>query len=247
MKSLKTGLFAATVAASLSFVGTSDAAVFYGDYFGTNVNYLDVKEDSPPLFQAPIISGDSLIFNPTSFEAESSGGGVDLTDGTLSFILESKNGQTLDDLIIEESGFYTLVGAGTDITRVLAGLAATIQIVEIDGQAPPSSPPSSLQYSQTFADYNLEDDGPAFLAAWDGQATFNIQDDAEQQLGVTGQVTKVAVTIDNSLVAISEDGSASFIDKKGFRTFVITVPEPGSLVLLASGGALLLARRRRSA
>ena len=244
---MRTGILAAATAASFGLAGASDAAVFYGDYFGMTVDYLDVKEDSPPLFQAPIISGNSLVFNPTSFEAESSGGGAEIVDGTLSFILEAKNGQTLDDLIIEESGFYTLVGSGTDLTRVLAGLAATIQIVEIDGQAPLSAPPSTLQYSETFADFNLEDDGPSFLAAWDGQATFNIQDDAEQQLGVTGDVTKVSVTIDNSLVAISEDGSASFIDKKGFRTFVITVPEPGSLVLLASGGALLALRRRTTA
>lgn len=246
---LRNGILCLAAGAVFSTSGVSEAAEFYGDYFGDTVNYLNVKEDTPALFQEPVLSGDSLIFNPTSFDAQSSGIGAEIVDGTLSFILESKNGLSLEDLIIEETGFYTLVGLGTNVTQVLAGLAATVQIIEVDGAASAiSGPPSFLNYSETFADFNLADDGPAFLAAWDGQATFSIQDDAESQLGVTGQVTKVAVTINNSLVAVSESGSASFIDKKGFRSFVVTVPEPGTMVLLVSGVALLaVGRNRKSA
>src|SRR5262245_944373 len=92
-KMLSTGsklLVGATGMALLIWASTANSApINYGNFNSPNVSYLQVTEDSttdpvpPALFGAPILSGDSLSFNPVNFAANSSGGGSDSTDGTL--------------------------------------------------------------------------------------------------------------------------------------------------------------------
>ena len=54
----------------------------------------------------------------------------------------------------------------------------------------------------------------------------------------------VDIVIDNTLQAATGEAGAAFIIKKIFILEVVTVPEPSSLLLLASGTAALAVRRR---
>jgi hypothetical protein len=237
----------ATAAAAVAMATTSvHAAIVYGDFSGDTVDYINVMEDNQQLFGAPIISGDSLVFAPVDFDAESVDGGAELTDGTLSMFVMAQDGFALTDLVIEEAGFFTLAGIGTDITRVFAGLAASVNIIEVDG-TPFVGSPSILNFSETLADFNLADDGVNFLTAWSGIFSVDIADAAASQLGITGDITKVSLTINNQLLAVSEDGSVSFIDKKALDAIVVTVPEPAAVALFASGLAVMTGVRRRTA
>ena len=57
-------------------------------------------------------------------------------------------------------------------------------------------------------------------------------------------VTKISVVFDNTLVALSESGTSSFIGKKDVGGVGITViPEPATIGLLTLGGVCLLGRR----
>jgi hypothetical protein len=73
------------------------APINYGNFMGNTVMYTQVTEDtnspgdSPPLFGAPTVSGNSLDFNPVGFDANSTGGsGPDITDGQLLFGIMAK-------------------------------------------------------------------------------------------------------------------------------------------------------------
>src|SRR5947207_4379405 len=89
MHSRSSTFFLGVIGAALLLLSSRIGAVpiNYGNFNGTNVMYLNVTEDSStdptPLFGAPTVSDDALSFNPSGFGATSSGGGTDLTDGTL--------------------------------------------------------------------------------------------------------------------------------------------------------------------
>ena len=58
-------------------------------------------------------------------------------------------------------------------------------------------------------------------------------------------MTKISVTFDNTLTALSENGTSVFIGKKDVGGVGITViPEPATLGLLTAGGLCMLGRRR---
>lgn len=231
-------------AAALTAVAAlpAQATIVYGDYEGDTIDFLDVSEDDKALFGAPIVSGDTLVFTPLNFEALAASGDIDLVDGTLSTILMPADDSPLITLELFESGFFTLSGEGDEDTRVIAGLAVTINILEVDGEVYTDNP-SILNFSEILADFNLEDDGENLLTAWSGSVSIDIAEAAEQELGITGDITKAAIVIDNQLIALSEDDSVAFIDKKAFEIGIV-VPEPASLALVGAGAIAIMGRRR---
>ncbi|MEM6333412.1 MAG: PEP-CTERM sorting domain-containing protein [Planctomycetota bacterium] len=233
-----------TTAAALAAVSAlpAQAAIEYGDYSGDTIDYLDVAEDDQGLFGAPFISGDSLVFTPLDFEALAADGDIDLVDGTFSAILMTTDDAPLVSVELFESGFFTLSGDGGEDTRVIAGLAATVNILEVDGEVFEDNP-STLNFSEILADFNLGDDGENLLTDWSGSFELPIAAAAEEYLGITGNITKAAIVVDNQLLAFSEEGSVSFIDKKSFEIEIV-VPEPASLALVAAGAFAMMSRRR---
>ena len=76
-------------------------------------------------------------------------------------------------------------------------------------------------------------------------------DDIRDELQIAGVITKINVTLDNTLIAsTTEIGSLAFIDKKDFDITVETgIPEPSTFLLGVLGLALgsCLVRRRHAA
>ena len=255
------------------------APIPYGDFVGTTVTYRMVTEDTssagdtPPLYGAPTVSGDSLDFNPVGFDSEVSGvNNSDITSGQLIFMVEANNKQidTIRNLHISELGDLTLSGTGTDSTSVSVRLPAMIEIVEVDGIAIPpielsmlSTPPlpvldpmfrlvpSNAASDGTFQLVTDGGGGPIYTTQWGGTLFVDLHD-ALIQSGTSFQrgITKINVTMANILSSTSEAETTARIAKKDVDGLTITtnIPEPGTatLALGAILSGLMLARRGRS-
>ena len=116
---------------------------FTATFSAATVDYLDVEEQTllstsglgDGLFGAPTIAGDSLDFDPIGFAASSTGGGPsDILDVQLKFMIQAKDGNVINSILLTEAGDTTLDnGFSSDnaLTRVTANIF--IDILEVDG------------------------------------------------------------------------------------------------------------------
>jgi hypothetical protein len=239
----------------LSHSAVCVAQINYGSFSGATVNYIDVTESSTtgdvlPLFGAPLLSADSLDFNPVGFDAGASGpGGTDNTGSRLTFTIQAQAGRAIPALTFGELGDATLSGVGTDNTFAQATAAGTLTINAVDGAAiTPIVRPIALAFTPSGGDYGLASDGgglPIFHTPWNGSLSLNIA----QLLTVEGVsftlgATNISVDLAGVLAARSEAGTEGLIGKKDFGVTVI--PEPSSLALcaLAISAAIGVARLR---
>ncbi len=226
----------------------SAASLNYGDKLGSDIIYRQVSEDSVtdpvPLYGDPAISGNALLFTPVNFGAFASNGSIDITDSTLTTMIEAKQGKRIKQIAFAEAGDYTLVGAGTVATSAIVRAPYFVRVVEVDGA--PITPilfTSSLSFGPSNGDYYLPGEAGSGLT-FTGSTLINV-DAILANAGISGEATKVFFSMDNQLIATSEQGTISFIKKKTADGVTITtvVPEPVSLTAVA--GLTMLVRRRR--
>jgi len=232
---------------------TGNAATNYGNFTGSSVEFQGVTEssgtDPGPLFGAPTITGDTLDFNPQGFTAYSSGGGVDLTDGQLNFLVKALDGFAITELRFSELGDFTLAGTGTASTKVAVAASFFFDILSVDGV---SINPVTVTGNMTFApNANGQFDlisNAGIGSLWSGGINFDINS-ALTANGIPFQIgaTEVRVNLDNTLLAVSESGSAAYIAKKDFKGFGLTaiVPEPSSMAIALLGAAALFGFGKR--
>ena len=269
MRGRTTGLFTShrcgTAIVCLSILGLAFSPavlhavpINHGDFSGTTVDFLDVTEDSntpgdvPPLFGAPTVTGDSLDFNPVGFSASASGAsGVDQTDGQLSFMIVAKSGKGIQTITLSEAGDTGLAGFGTDATYTGVRANVFVDILELNNAViTPINVMGSMTFTPSGGAFGLATDGgggPTFNSTWTGGVLI----DVGSLVPPNSVVTKVKVNLDNTLTALSEDGTSAFIAKKDFDGLVITVdemviPEPTTAILALSGMLALTCSRRRS-
>ena len=231
-------LLSASAAIALPLVASA-SSLNYGDKVGADIIYRQVSEDSVtdpvPLYGDPAISGNALLFTPVNFGAFASNGLLDITDSTLTTMIEAKPGKRIRQVAFAEAGDYSLVGSGTAATSAIVRAPYFVRVVEVDGN--PITPilfTSSLTFTPSGGDYYLPGDagsGQTFV----GTTLINL-DAILANAGVSGQATKVFFSMDNQLTATSELGTISFIKKKTADGVTITtiIPEPTSLA--AAGG-----------
>jgi hypothetical protein len=246
------------------------AQINYGSFMGTHVTYANVMEDSgdepTTLFGSaanpPTVTGNSIDFNPVGFEASTNGVESEITDSNLAFMVTAKSGSRISKVTLSEAGDTTLAGnvAPGSLTTASAVFASgVLDIHEVDFQGINHiSVPFSFTFNPSGGTYFLGTDGgggPTFNTQWNGSVTLDI--DAiliangimipPGPVDPEGGATKISIDLDNTLVAVSQDGTAAAIGKKDFggvtiRTNVRTepggepeIPEPISFVLVALG------------
>ena len=238
-------------AASIATAETID----YGDFTGPDITFIGVTEDSItdglPLFDEPTLAGNSLVFNPASFEAFSEGGGIDLTDASLTMEIRSTNELGMSAINITEGGDFVVDGIGSDNTFVQIAAPVWVTIIEVDGLSiDPILITGSLEITPNGGNFQLVDGGNGVGSTWEGHLTVDL-DAALAAAGIDGAATatRVLFNMDNTLIASSEDGSVAFIKKKSAIIGITPiVPEPSSIVLVGFGLLTLaggLWRRRK--
>ncbi len=224
----------------------SDAAsVALGSFFGSGsgqADYLNVFESSPtgddsPLWGTPAspYDGFNLVFPaPIGINANSVGGLADITDGRLSFMVEASTpGETIESITFQEAGLFSFLNAAGNGVAVQAG--GTISFV--DSNLNPVSIPFVLTgstSSSTSIGLGISTTGGTFELA----TTVDLSQ---------YETSKINVSFDNILTAVSSTNGFASIDKKDASISVVVVPEPGTLMLLTLGGTLLATARFRKA
>lgn len=172
-----------------------------------------------------LVGGDSLVFTPGGYRAESLNGVADAKADRLQVDLHAKPGFAFLGIELFEGGDYGILGQGS------VSASGTLFVNDLD------------------LPRNLHDDiitsplSPILSGsgAWTGSANVPIP-------SVPGDLwTNVRIVLDNNLLAISTPGGVSFIEKKFAGLSVrVLIPEPSSVALLSLGGLALLRRRRRA-
>ncbi len=217
--------------------------------------YNEISESSGtdviPLYGAPTVSGDTLLFNNMAFTAFADAGSTvaDFTDGQLNLTLTAKPGQAITSFTITESGDWTLADSllnpGIPAATKVTSPGIILTVLEIAGV--PVSLPSAvgtMVFSPSGGDFfiNLPPNVNEATGVWSGAGSV----DVEALFGA--EVTKIAVAYNNQLQAESGLGASAHIAKKQVAITPHTqpIPEPASLALAAMGLPLLLRRCRTS-
>jgi hypothetical protein len=177
------------------------------------------------LFGDPIPIGNQLVFFPSNFRAESTGGVPDQAFDKLTVDITAEVGFNITQINIHEIGDYAILGQGASAQAsgglVVTPLISNSAIIKADAlDTTPGMPVTSGS------------------GLWTGNAsvTYSLQNG----------VTKIRLVFDNTLQATSDADSTSLIDKKVTQGGIIIeiIPEPTTIGLLLCGAPVLLRRRR---
>jgi hypothetical protein len=263
------GVLGAILLSALASRQAAGAQINYGSHMGTHVTYVNVTEDSGsdeplPLFGAPTVTGDSIDFNPTGFDATAGPTGTsDVTDSNLVFMVVAKVGSRIDSMNFNEIGDVTLAGnvlPGSMGTAAAVFASGVLDIHEVDFQGINHiSVPFSLTFSPSGGTFFLGTDGgggPIFNTQWSGSATLPVQSILiANGYGPAQGATKISIDLDNTLVAVSQQGTTAAISKKDVGGVgidvtireVADVPEPAAigLAMAALMAPVWFSRRRK--
>jgi hypothetical protein len=256
----KTLVAAAAVSLSGAALTSQAAIITYAPptIIGAQVTYPSVSESSNtntlPLYGAPSVSGNNLIFSNLNFAAISTSGTppLDFVDGQINFTLRADPGTFLNSLTLSEFGDYNVSAtpanpAAVDYVKVYPS-AVQITVLAING-VPLATPlvdntSDVMALSPSGGDFQTGVD-PS-VGSWTGNAFANLS-----MLFGSNQITEIAVSFDNQLLAESQTGGIADISKKGFDvipgpTGGTNLPEPSTagLALVTIGGTALKRKRR---
>jgi hypothetical protein len=229
------------------FLGTMDGCCWNNNYGAHDVEVISSKFSGPvfqnivessstdptPLFGPPTQFPGGLNFDPRGFVATTHDGGIDMTDGQLSFMVRGSGG--IQSINFSEAGDYTLLGEGAASTQAL--LTATASVVEVNGV-----PVAPIALSPSVASVNFSlPDNLGVVQPWSLGSSL----DVAGQMPTGQRATKVNVVVDNKLTATSTPGTIAFIAKKEFIvTAGAMVPEPSAAAIgVWLVGSLALALR----
>jgi hypothetical protein len=167
------------------------------------------------LFNAPVsIEGNTFVFFPTDFFAESINGKSAITSDRLQIRISADPGKEIKGVRITEYGVYDINSAG----KVIAGGYVILTNLS--------------QYETISSTFLMDPDMPI-------ASTVKCSGTWEGGVLLEGfEWTDLQIVLNNNLTAKSSYGSRSCIEKTFFEIEII-VPEPATLLILAFGTAIL--------
>lgn len=212
----KISLLSISSALLLFAAGSAFATVNHGDFIGTGVDFLQVKEttttggDPEPIWEAPTLSGsgDSLLFFPSAFTSSCAGGTSDQTSSTLDVTIMAQAGQSIDTISLVEAGDGSLSSFppfGTSATNASAALSGSVTVTE-DLSGPIA--PVVIPFSGTFlpmGTFELPTNFGAFT--WTGSMFVDVA-------SMVPGAQKVELSLDNDLDSNCAAGATSAVIQK---------------------------------
>lgn len=193
-------------------------------------DYLGGRSDNG-LFGDPLIVGNTFIFFPSNFRAES-GGDQNVNDRLQVEILAHADFE-ITGVAIQELGDYQITGTGE------VSVSGTLQLTDLENFEPfppfPRSRNAALSIVPGSPIAGTDIDGQ-----WQATAARDLSAD------VPGW-EHLMLVLTNEVAAVADAGSVSSIEKTGTAgaVLVTVIPEPATVLLLAVPLAILRARRRR--
>lgn len=215
---------ALALCAQLAYVGAASAFEFWSnkDGSGSFFTWMDGGSDHG-LFGDPIlVNGDTFVFTPDGFRAESINGVPDVAADRLEVHLWANEGQSFTGIKIQEHGDYGILGTGA-VSVNGSAFAVDTENVRVAVEDLVANPPMPVNSG---------------TGNWDAGLFIDLSGDEEPW-------RHLVLVFDNNLLAISGLGSISFIEKKAIT--ITFTPEPTSLALVALGSLALFSRRRQMA
>jgi hypothetical protein len=181
-------------------------------------------------FGDPTIIGNTFVFTPSGFRAESLDGTSDQIIDRLEVELVAKGAFNFTDIVITELGDYGIVNIGS--VSVTGGLFVT-DLENLNPDFSPRVADDSLMSTPgspiTSGTGNWSATAGVDLANWDAGPVW----------------THIRIVLNNVLIATTEgQGSTAFIEKKVAGVSIEIVPTPGSAMLFAVGGLVAVRRKR---
>lgn len=178
------------------------------------------------MFGTPTLAGNTLLFRPATFSAESTTRQWDITNSTITFWIEADANNYLTGASLTEQGDYFLLG--NSATAFVTGETRVV-----DYRTPTTSTAVDITGAENFTGSNTRTSGD-----WEATSLQTFQNGA----------SKVSYTIENLLFAnAGKVSNYSFIEKKYVGLTVSAVPEPESWAMLLAGlGVMATVARRRA-
>ena len=193
-------------------------SVDYGDLQGQGLLFSQITEisssDNLPLYGAPSVAGNSLIFNNPNFSVNADANGQEFVDGRIAFSVTSTNGRLLTGITLNESGVFQLNGSNSEASINAIAFAVG----------------GGVTYPAEFENVSQSES----VSRWQNSLTIEF----DQPL------TSFSFDADNQLFALAGIDSSSFVDKQNISLTVSSIPEPAATTGLLFCGLLLLRRKR---
>ncbi len=213
-------VLAATAGMALGFVPWTNQAGATGNFTWANGG------SDNGLFGSPTIVGNSFVFFPSGFRAQSVNGVPDARADRLSVDLTAIAGFFFTHVVIEEFGDYAVAGPQGGFVNVLG----VLRVTDLIGGGVHNGPLVTNPPMPVFAG----------AGAWTGLASV----DVSNELPVWRRIN---VQMFNEVIAVSVPGGVAYIEKKvvGAGVRIRIIPTPGSAALLLSAAGVAAFRRRR--
>jgi hypothetical protein len=238
---------------ALSLAAPANATFVHGDFAGTNVDFINVREttqtagDPEPLWGAPTVVGNVMTFSPASFLASAVGpAGFDSDHSTLQMDIDAAGAlDTILSINITETGDASLLGGAS--TGVFLTMAGTIRINSTTAGA---ITPITVPWVGVFNTGDFFDavTNPG-TTGWTGTATIDVTAILASN-GIFDPATSVTLAYNNNLQVFTGGAGpqSATLQKKdvvGPAVTIEVIPEPATAALLAVGLIALGIRAHR--
>lgn len=200
----------------LSILSVANASYLWTDPCGTSGSFSWANGQSQNgLFGDPlIVGGNTLVFFPSDFRAESSNGSSASISDRLEFELIAHPGFSFQNIAVSEYGDYAILG------DALVQFSGTLTIENLDTYATSSN---SLSVTPTMPVVGGH-------GAFQGWTTLNL---------IPSDWTHIKFILENTLFSLSGEGSSSYIQNKVLGDTaaiqIMPIPEPATVMILGFG------------